>query len=87
MRVVIDTNVAVSGLLWQGPPNQILKWAKDGLLRILACEDGGSAGRTERGCHKGVFQMGALPRHTIHVWCFEKFGRIEKTHKVVSVII
>ncbi len=38
MRIVIDTNVAVSGLLWQGPPNQILKWAREGILRIIACE-------------------------------------------------
>jgi len=38
MRVVVDTNVAVSGLLWNGPPNQILKWAKTGVLKILACE-------------------------------------------------
>ena len=39
MRVVVDTNVAVSGLLWHGPPNQILRWAKGGVLRILACEE------------------------------------------------
>jgi putative PIN family toxin of toxin-antitoxin system len=36
MRVVVDTNVSVSGLLWSGPPNQILKWARDGRLQILA---------------------------------------------------
>ena len=39
MRVVVDTNVAVSGLLWPGPPNQILKWARDGILKIVACEE------------------------------------------------
>ena len=39
MRVVVDTNVAVAGLLWNGPPNQILKWAKTGVLKILACEE------------------------------------------------
>jgi putative PIN family toxin of toxin-antitoxin system len=38
MKVVIDTNVAISGLLWPGPPNQILKWARDGILRIICCE-------------------------------------------------
>lgn len=38
MRAVIDTNVAISGLLWDGPPNQILKWAREGILKILACE-------------------------------------------------
>ena len=39
MRIVIDTNVAVSGLLWQGPPNQILKWVQGGTLTVLACEE------------------------------------------------
>jgi putative PIN family toxin of toxin-antitoxin system len=39
MRLVVDTNVAVSGLLWPGPPNQILRWARDGILEIVACEE------------------------------------------------
>ena len=38
MRVVVDTNVAVSGLLWPGPPNQILKWARQSIFDIVACE-------------------------------------------------
>ena len=38
MRIVVDTNVSVSGLLWGGPPNQILKLARDGRHAILACE-------------------------------------------------
>ena len=38
MKIVIDTNVALSGLLWGGPPNQILKWARDRVIRILACD-------------------------------------------------
>ena len=38
MKVVVDTNVSVSGLLWGGPPNQIMKWARDGRLEILASE-------------------------------------------------
>ena len=38
MRVVVDTNVAISGLLWDGAPNQILKWARQGVLKIIACE-------------------------------------------------
>ena len=32
MKVIIDTNVAVSGLLWSGPPNQIMRWIRDKLL-------------------------------------------------------
>ncbi len=39
MKVVADTNVVVSGLLWQGPPNQVLKWARRGIIRVLACEE------------------------------------------------
>jgi putative PIN family toxin of toxin-antitoxin system len=39
MRAVVDTNVALSGLLWHGPPNQILEWAREGNLEILACEE------------------------------------------------
>ena len=38
MRVVADTNVVISGLLWGGPPNRIMKWARDGRLEVLACE-------------------------------------------------
>lgn len=37
MKVVVDSNVAVSGLLWAGPPNRILKWCRDGILEILGC--------------------------------------------------
>jgi len=39
MRAVVDTNVALSGLLSHGPPNQILEWAREGNLEILACEE------------------------------------------------
>ena len=39
MRVVADTNVALSGLLWSGPPNQILRWAHEGILQIVACKE------------------------------------------------
>jgi len=39
MKVVEDTNVAVSGLLWEGPPNDILKWARDGVLVLVACQE------------------------------------------------
>ena len=37
MKVVVDSNIAVSGLLWTGPPNRILKWCRDGILEILGC--------------------------------------------------
>jgi len=37
LNIVIDTNVALSGLLWGGPPNQILRWARDRIIRVLAC--------------------------------------------------
>ena len=39
MNSVIDTNVVIPGLLWHGPPNQLLKWARDGIIRVFACEE------------------------------------------------
>ena len=39
MKVVVDTNVAVAGLLWAGPPNRILQWARDGVLEIIGCPE------------------------------------------------
>jgi putative PIN family toxin of toxin-antitoxin system len=38
MKLVVDTNVLISGLLWGGPPNRILKWARDGRVVMFACE-------------------------------------------------
>jgi putative PIN family toxin of toxin-antitoxin system len=38
MKLVVDTNVLISGLLWGGPPNRILKWVRDGLVIVFACE-------------------------------------------------
>ncbi|WP_072015991.1 putative toxin-antitoxin system toxin component, PIN family [Leptolyngbya sp. KIOST-1] len=35
MRVIIDTNVWVSGLLWKGAPNQILQKVRQGMLQAL----------------------------------------------------
>ena len=39
MKIVVDTNVVISGLIWRGPPNRILKWAREGILNIVACEE------------------------------------------------
>lgn len=43
MKIVIDTNIAVSGLLWKGAPNNILKLARDGFIEISStktvCEE------------------------------------------------
>ena len=38
MKLIVDTNVLISGLMWGGPPNRILKWARDGLVVLIACE-------------------------------------------------
>ena len=38
MRIVLDTNVLVSGLLWGGPPNQLLKWGRDNVVVLVSCE-------------------------------------------------
>ena len=38
MKLIVDTNVLISGLMWGGPPNRILKWARDGLVVLITCE-------------------------------------------------
>ena len=35
MRVVADTNVIVSGLLWKGNPRQLLDAARNGTIDLL----------------------------------------------------
>ena len=34
MRIVADTNTVVSGLLWQGPPRQIIDRAREGVITL-----------------------------------------------------
>lgn len=38
MRVVADTNVVISGLLWQGSPRQVLDAARNSLLTLYTSE-------------------------------------------------
>lgn len=35
MRVVADTNVIVSGLLWRGKPRRVLDAARDGIIELF----------------------------------------------------
>ena len=35
MRVIIDTNVLISGLLWGGPPHELLEHARAGTVSIV----------------------------------------------------
>jgi putative PIN family toxin of toxin-antitoxin system len=35
MRVVADTNILVSGLLWRGNPRRVLDVARDGILELF----------------------------------------------------
>ncbi|MFC1840578.1 putative toxin-antitoxin system toxin component, PIN family [Thermodesulfobacteriota bacterium] len=39
MKIVIDTNVMISGLLWGGAPNQILKFCRDGIVSVIECDE------------------------------------------------
>ena len=39
MNIVIDTNVTISGLLWGGAPNQILKFCRNRFIHILECDE------------------------------------------------
>ena len=36
MRVILDTNVLISGIFFKGPPSQILKAWRDGKISIVA---------------------------------------------------
>lgn len=36
MRAVIDTNVLISGLLWRGPPHELLSHLRDGSLGLVS---------------------------------------------------
>lgn len=36
MRVVADTNIVVSGLLWHGPPRRVLDAARAGTIELFA---------------------------------------------------
>ena len=38
MKIIIDTNVAISGVLWSGPPSMILQWARRRLVTIIVSE-------------------------------------------------
>ncbi len=35
MRVVADTNIVVSGLLWRGDPRRVLDVARDGIIELF----------------------------------------------------
>ena len=39
MKIVIDTNVAISGLLWGGAPNRILKLCRDDVVIVVECDE------------------------------------------------
>lgn len=34
MRIVLDTNVVIAGMLWQGPPRHLLEAAIEGTIRL-----------------------------------------------------
>jgi uncharacterized protein len=39
MRIVVDTNVFISALLWGGKPQQILKIAEEGKIKLIVSEE------------------------------------------------
>ncbi|MEO0564180.1 MAG: putative toxin-antitoxin system toxin component, PIN family [Chloroflexota bacterium] len=38
MRVIFDTNVVISGLIWSGTPGKVLQVASDGVVQAVASE-------------------------------------------------
>ncbi len=39
MKVILDTNVFISGVFFSGPPHQILNAWRDGLIRLVISQD------------------------------------------------
>jgi putative PIN family toxin of toxin-antitoxin system len=39
LKIIIETNVSISGLLWGGAPNQILRFCRNRVIRILECDE------------------------------------------------
>ena len=39
MKVILDTNVFMSGVFFSGPPHQILNAWRDGLIRLIISQD------------------------------------------------
>ncbi|MDT7893093.1 MAG: putative toxin-antitoxin system toxin component, PIN family [Armatimonadota bacterium] len=39
LRVVFDTNILISALLWHGPPSQCVELARLGLVRSVTCNE------------------------------------------------
>ena len=39
MRVVLDTNIVISGLLWGGPPRQLLELGRDGKVMLFSSRE------------------------------------------------
>ena len=38
MRLLLDTNTAISGLIWQGPPGKLIKEAVSGRIQLISSE-------------------------------------------------
>ena len=39
MKVVLDSNVFISGIFWQGPPHEIIELAESGKIEIFATSE------------------------------------------------
>ncbi|MBX0330834.1 putative toxin-antitoxin system toxin component, PIN family [Oscillochloris sp. ZM17-4] len=39
MRVVLDTNITVSGLLWRGAPRVVIEAARSGQIELFSCAE------------------------------------------------
>lgn len=39
MKIVLDTNVLISGIFWSGPPFQILDAWKDGKIQLIVTKE------------------------------------------------
>ncbi len=70
MKIVIDTNVSISGLLWGGSPNQILKLCRHGIVHILECEETSAEVRTVLQYPKFADRLSALRATAMEVFSY-----------------
>lgn len=88
MRAVLDTNVAVSALLWGGPPERLIEAAGEGRLELftsdeLLAEFAGILGRTPFAAklsEKGVSGAELLARYA-------QFAQVIESAKIAPVIV
>lgn len=84
LRAVIDTNVLISGILWRGPPFQLLRWAEEDKLRVHASLE--ILGEVHRVLHYPKFQQYIDARRASPAELFAKIASMCTVIQVDQVV-